>query len=76
MGRRRLRSPSSRSASWAILFIASDAIGERVIAWGGRFKVDPITALGDGELTDARVAEYTEAKVAGYLAKYATKNAE
>ncbi|MEH0575691.1 MULTISPECIES: replication initiator [Streptomyces] len=60
----------------ARLTIESDAIGERVIAWGGRYKVDPITALGDGELTDARVAEYTDAKVAGYIAKYATKSAE
>ncbi|MYU25619.1 replication initiator [Streptomyces sp. SID8352] len=60
----------------ARLTIASDAIGERVIAWGGRYKVDPIKALGDGELTDTRVAEYTDAKVAGYVAKYATKNAE
>ncbi|MEV8245832.1 MULTISPECIES: replication initiator [Streptomyces] len=60
----------------ARLIVESDAIGERVIAWGRRFRVDPITALGDGELTDARVAEYTDAKVAGYIAKYATKNAE
>ncbi|ADI08957.1 hypothetical protein SBI_05837 [Streptomyces bingchenggensis BCW-1] len=60
----------------ARLTVESDAVGERVIAWGGRFKVDPISALGDGELTDARVAEYTDAKVAGYVAKYATKNAE
>jgi hypothetical protein len=60
----------------ARLIVASDAIGERVIAWGRRYKVDPIKALGDGELTDARVAEYTDAKVAGYVAKYATKNAE
>ncbi|MEU4143553.1 replication initiator [Streptomyces parvulus] len=60
----------------ARLTVESDAIGERVIAWGRRFKADPITALGDGELTDARVAEYTDAKVAGYVAKYATKNAE
>ncbi|MFI6467376.1 replication initiator [Streptomyces sp. NPDC050538] len=60
----------------ARLTIESDAIGERIIAWGGRFKVDSISALGDGELTDARVAEYTDAKVAGYVAKYATKNAE
>ncbi|MEV5442000.1 replication initiator [Streptomyces sp. NPDC052644] len=52
----------------ARLTVESDAIGERVIAWGSRFKVDPISALGDGELTDA--------KVAGYVAKYATKNAE
>ncbi|MFJ5899298.1 replication initiator [Streptomyces sp. NPDC093064] len=52
----------------ARLTIESDAIGERVIAWGGRYKVDSISALGDGELTDA--------KVAGYVAKYATKNAE
>ncbi|MDQ1018009.1 replication initiator [Streptomyces afghaniensis] len=52
----------------ARLTIESDAIGERVIKWGDRFKVDQISALGDGELTDA--------KVAGYVAKYATKNAE
>ncbi|MEU8454880.1 replication initiator [Streptomyces griseoaurantiacus] len=52
----------------ARLTIASNAIGERVIAWGDRYKVDPISALADGELTDA--------KVAGYVAKYATKNAE
>ncbi|WNM30536.1 replication initiation protein [Streptomyces sp. Li-HN-5-11] len=52
----------------ARLTIESDSIGERVIAWGVRYKVDPISALGDGELTDA--------KVAGYVAKYATKNAE
>ncbi|MFI2632106.1 replication initiator [Streptomyces collinus] len=52
----------------ARLTVESDAIGERVIKWGARFKVDRISALGDGELTDA--------KVAGYVAKYATKNAE
>ncbi|MFH8494143.1 replication initiator [Streptomyces coeruleorubidus] len=52
----------------ARLTVESDAIGERVIKWGDRFKVDQISALGDGELTDA--------KVAGYVAKYATKNAE
>ncbi|MFF0624710.1 replication initiator [Streptomyces sp. NPDC004296] len=75
---------SSRPPSWATfqalrvavgmavkrtrLTIESDAVGERVIAWGKRFKVDRIAALADGELTDA--------KVAGYIAKYATKNAE
>ncbi|MEU5956054.1 replication initiator [Streptomyces sp. NPDC047525] len=52
----------------ASLLVESDAVGERVIKWGGRFKVDEISTLGDGELTDA--------KVAGYVAKYATKNAE
>ncbi|GAA3809146.1 replication initiator [Streptomyces chiangmaiensis] len=52
----------------ARLTVESDAVGERVITWGSRFKVDPISTLGDGELTDA--------KVAGYVAKYATKNAE
>ncbi|MFJ8251267.1 replication initiator [Streptomyces sp. NPDC094466] len=52
----------------AHLTVTSPAFGERVIAWGSRFTVDPITALGDGELTDA--------KVAGYIAKYATKSAE
>ncbi|MEV5978902.1 replication initiator [Streptomyces sp. NPDC052114] len=50
------------------LTITSDAIGERVLTWGAQFQVDPISALGEGELTDA--------KVAGYVAKYATKNAE
>ncbi|WP_306332637.1 YuiA family protein [Streptomyces sp. KL118A] len=50
------------------LTVESDATGERIMTWGERFQVDPITALGDGELTDA--------KVAGYVAKYATKNAE
>ncbi|MER8219558.1 replication initiator [Streptomyces sp. NPDC094143] len=52
----------------ARLTVESDAIGERVIKWGDRFKVDQVSALGNGELTDA--------KVAGYVAKYATKNAE
>ncbi|MEU1003644.1 YuiA family protein [Streptomyces tibetensis] len=52
----------------ARLTVDSDAIGERLLKWGDRFKVDRISALGDGELTDA--------KVAGYVAKYATKNAE
>lgn len=52
----------------ARLTVESDAVGERVIKWGDRFKIDQISALGDGELTDA--------KVAGYVAKYATKNAE
>ncbi|MGW1609243.1 replication initiator [Streptomyces sp. NPDC002285] len=71
-----LRTAVGLTVERARLTLTSDAIGERVIAWGRRFKVDPITVLGDGELTDARVAEYTEAKVAGYVAKYATKNAE
>ncbi|PIM70511.1 replication initiation protein [Streptomyces sp. JV178] len=71
-----LRAAVGLAVERARLTVESDAIGERVIAWGRRFKVDPITALGEGELTDARVAEYTDAKVAGYVAKYATKNAE
>ncbi|MDN0199406.1 replication initiator [Streptomyces sp. S.PNR 29] len=56
------------AAERARLTVESDAIGERVIKWGDRFKIDQISALGDGELIDA--------KVAGYVAKYATKNAE
>ncbi|MEU0370021.1 replication initiator [Streptomyces sp. NPDC006283] len=71
-----LRVAVGLSVDRARLTVDSDAIGERIIAWGGRFKVDPIKALGNGELTDARVAEYTESKVAGYVAKYATKSAE
>ncbi|MFF9732495.1 replication initiator [Streptomyces albidoflavus] len=50
------------------LTVVSDTVGDRKIAWGKRFKVDEITALGDGELTDKAVA--------GYIAKYATKSAE
>jgi hypothetical protein len=63
-----LRAAVGLAVDRARLTIASDAIGERVITWGDRYKADPITALGNGELTDA--------KVAGYVAKYATKNAE
>ncbi|MDO0913554.1 replication initiation protein [Streptomyces sp. DT2A-34] len=63
-----LRAAVGLAVDRAQLTIESDSIGERVISWGKRFKVDPISALGNGELTDA--------KVAGYVAKYATKNAE
>ncbi|MFH9858936.1 replication initiator [Streptomyces sp. NPDC017202] len=50
----------------ARLTLESDSVGERVIRRGDLSKVDRISAPGDGELTDA--------KVAGYVAKYATKN--
>ncbi|GHG24825.1 zinc finger-like domain-containing protein [Streptomyces zaomyceticus] len=50
------------------LTVTSDTIGDQEISWGKKFRADEITALGDGELTDAAVA--------GYVAKYATKNAE
>ncbi|KPI09097.1 hypothetical protein OK006_5221 [Actinobacteria bacterium OK006] len=63
-----LRAAVGLAVERARLLVESDAVGERVIRWGDRFKVDQISALGDGELTDA--------KVAGYVAKYATKNAE
>ncbi|MEU0838166.1 replication initiator [Streptomyces sp. NPDC005962] len=52
----------------AVLTVASDAIGEREIAWGDQIDIREIAALGDGELTDQ--------KVAAYVAKYATKSAE
>ncbi|MEU2206953.1 replication initiator [Streptomyces hygroscopicus] len=52
----------------AVLTVASDAIGEREIAWGDQIDIRKIAALGDGELTDQ--------KVAAYVAKYATKSAE
>ncbi|MEU9604000.1 replication initiator [Streptomyces sp. NPDC048057] len=50
------------------LTVSSDAVGERDIVWGELLDVREITALGDGELTDR--------KVAAYVAKYATKSAE
>ncbi|MEJ8649454.1 replication initiator [Streptomyces sp. MS1.AVA.3] len=56
------------AAERAVLTVESDAIGTREIVWGDRVDVREITALGDGELTDQ--------KVAGYVAKYATKSAE
>ncbi|WP_406730409.1 replication initiator [Streptomyces sp. NBC_01794] len=63
-----LRAAVCLARTRARLTVTSDAVGERVIKWGDRFKVDQISALGDGELTDQ--------KVAGYVAKYATKSAE
>ncbi|MFF6898973.1 replication initiator [Streptomyces hydrogenans] len=56
------------AARRAQLTIESDAVGERVIAWGDRIDVREIKALGDSELTDQ--------KVAAYVAKYATKSTE
>jgi hypothetical protein len=51
-----------------VLTVASDAIGERELTWGDQIDIRKIAALGDGELTDQ--------KVAAYVAKYATKSAE
>ncbi|MFJ3979426.1 replication initiator [Streptomyces sp. NPDC090021] len=50
------------------LTVTSDTVGDHEIRWGAMLDVREITALGDGELTDAAVA--------GYVAKYATKSAE
>ncbi len=50
------------------LTVTSDTVGDHEIRWGSMLDVQEITALGDGELTDAAVA--------GYVAKYATKSAE
>nr|WSS64890.1 zinc finger-like domain-containing protein [Streptomyces sp. NBC_01177] len=49
--------------------VASDAIGERELAWGTQLDVREIAAFGtDAELTDQAVA--------AYVAKYATKSAD
>ncbi|MGP9019715.1 replication initiator [Streptomyces sp. BR1] len=58
--------PHAARRAWFTL--ASDATGDRIIRWGNRIDVREIKALGDGELTDH--------KVAAYVAKYATKSAE
>ncbi|MER8028742.1 replication initiator [Streptomyces bauhiniae] len=50
------------------LTVTSDTVGDQEIRWGAMLDVQEISALGDGELTDAAVA--------GYVAKYATKSAE
>ncbi|WP_371639752.1 replication initiator [Streptomyces virginiae] len=57
-----------RARDRVVLTLNSDAVGDRIIRWGAKIDVRPITALGDGELTDQRVASY--------VAKYATKSAE
>ncbi|OMI38677.1 replication initiator [Streptomyces sparsogenes] len=56
------------AAGRAVLTIGSKAIGERELRWGEQLDIREIAALGDGELTDQ--------KVAAYVAKYATKSAE
>ncbi|MFF3400417.1 replication initiator [Streptomyces sp. NPDC002659] len=56
------------AARRSVLTVESDAVGERAITWGERIDVREIASLGDGELTDQ--------KVAAYVAKYATKSAE
>lgn len=57
-----------RARARVVLTLNSDAVGDRVIRWGAKVDVRPITSLGGGELTDQRVASY--------VAKYATKSAE
>ncbi|WP_434592926.1 replication initiator [Streptomyces sp. A5-4] len=57
-----------KTAQKTFLTVASDAVGERKIRWGARIDVREITAFGDGDLSDQ--------KVAAYVAKYATKSAE
>ncbi|MDQ0942782.1 hypothetical protein QFZ67_004487 [Streptomyces sp. V1I1] len=57
-----------KTAQKTFLTIASDAIGERKIRWGQKLDVREITAFGNGDLSDQ--------KVAAYVAKYATKSAE
>lgn len=57
-----------RARARVVLTLNSDAVGDRIIRWGAKIDVREITALGDGELTDQRVASY--------VAKYATKSAE
>ncbi|MFD5326104.1 replication initiator [Streptomyces sp. NPDC127092] len=63
-----LRTAIATAVKNTTLTVASDTIGDQEIKWGKKFRADEITALGDGELTDAAVA--------GYVAKYATKSAE
>ncbi|MET8177437.1 replication initiator [Streptomyces sp. NPDC005336] len=58
----------TEAAERAVLTVASDAIGERELTWGDQLDIREIAALGDGKLTDQ--------KVAAYVAKYATKSAE
>ncbi|MFE4993998.1 replication initiator protein RepSA [Streptomyces mirabilis] len=78
--------PDTPPPPWATLDLLTDAIGAaaarvavevdaagdesaRTLRWGTQLDVQPITAFGEGE-------EITEAAVASYVAKYATKAAE
>ncbi|MER7794524.1 replication initiator [Streptomyces sp. NPDC097640] len=56
------------AAGRAVLKVVSKSVGERELRWGDQLDIREIAALGDGELTDQ--------KVAAYVAKYATKSAE
>jgi len=75
--------PVTAPPAWATLALLTDAIGQaaravsvttpaatglpaRTLAWGRQLDVRPVTAYGD----------VTGTKVAGYVAKYATKAAE
>ncbi len=75
--------PATLPPSWATLGLLTDAIGQaagtvhvdtpaatglppRTLAWGRQHDIRPITVSGD----------LTDGKVAGYVAKYATKAAE
>ena len=75
--------PTTAPAAWATLALLTDAIGQatravsvttpaapglpaRTLAWGRQLDIRPVTARGD----------VTDTKVAGYVAKYATKAAE
>ncbi|MDU8995708.1 replication initiator protein RepSA [Streptomyces mirabilis] len=78
--------PDTPPPPWATLDLLTEAIGAaaarvavevdaagdesaRTLRWGTQLDVQPITAFGEGE-------EITEAAVASYVAKYATKAAE
>jgi excisionase family DNA binding protein len=75
--------PADGPPAWATIALLTDAIGQaahavsvttpaapglpaRTLAWGRQLDIRPVTASGD----------VTDTKVAGYVAKYATKAAE
>ena len=71
---------ASRSSTAALEAAARQAVvtspdtpatgGSREVRWGEQLDIQPITVAGSGE------GELTDQKVAGYVAKYATKAAE
>lgn len=54
-----LRAAVSLAVKRARLTVASDAIGERVIAWGGRFEVDPVSAWATKNAVGAGTVDRT-----------------
>ena len=62
-----------RAAQVAALHITRPDDEALVLRWGGQLDVRPVTTAAARQLEDAETGELTDAALAGYIAKYATK---